>query len=123
MRRRVLTRRGGYSLAALAIVFVSALGMLVFDSIQRYPLSIEVQQLRTENQQLREVLSQSNTLLPEINNKRERLALIYSQVWAKTGLGVKPPVLPVGPVDADPHVSLSMGAVVTQGIDAETPAL
>jgi murein DD-endopeptidase MepM/ murein hydrolase activator NlpD len=104
-------RRVGISLRALEIAAAAAvvgvvvgLAMLVH-GLARAHVAVETLELERDNETLREIAQQVAQRLPAARMLDLRSELTFAQLWSKSGLGVEPNVLGVGPIEEDPLIA------------------
>jgi len=105
--RRSLEIAGG---VAGLVLLIAAL--VVMHGLSRRQTAFEAEELRRENDMLREITVQLENKLPEGRLLGLRSELTFAQLWAKSGLGLDTKAMAVGPVESDPLASLSEGAEV-----------
>lgn len=95
LSRRTLELTGGIALLALSL----ALGALIHALVIRQEAA-ETLQIRKENQELHLALHTLEDRLPAAQVLATRAELTFAQLWAKSGLGLEPRLLGVGPLEA-----------------------
>lgn len=98
--RRVIFGIGVAALALSLSVAVAIHSLLLRQTAQ------ESVRIAEENRVLRAVLDEVEGGVPEIEREALRSDMAFSQVWAKSGLGVEPSMLAVGPVEGDDNQTL-----------------
>ncbi len=94
---RQLVQAVGGGLAGLAITL-----LLVFvHGLYQHAAAAEAEELGRENQALREITAQLEARLPAGRMMALQNNLTFAQLWARSGLGLSPRALGVGPTDGD----------------------
>ncbi|MBI3178136.1 MAG: M23 family metallopeptidase [Deltaproteobacteria bacterium] len=96
--------------ALIAVTLFSMLGHALWS----YPDAAEASRLRQANQHLTQVLDTLEGQLPELRRTALRSELTFSQLWVRSGLGVEPRLLAVGPhqqADTDPFAPEAVGSL------------
>lgn len=100
VKRSSVSRRAlQLSLGALASLTVLTLALFTHGMFMRHEAR-EAATLARENEQLRQVYAQLQEGLPAARMQALQGELRFAQLWAKSGLGVQPKLLGVGPLDA-----------------------
>ena len=92
--RRVL--EGAAIGAGLLVTLALALGV---HGAWRYGEAVEARELKAENMQLAGILQQLDGQLPELRRLSLRSEMSFAQLWSKSGLGVEPRLLAIGPLE------------------------
>lgn len=101
VRRVGVSRRALEITAAVALALLVATGALILHGLMNAREAHETVELERENELLRQISKQMATRLPMGRALASRAELTFAQLWAKTGLGLEPNVLGVGPLDVD----------------------
>ncbi len=106
--RRLAIRRRSIQLfvGAVAVAILAAVSMTTH-ALLRYQEAEETATIREENQRLTTTLASLQAKLPDLQHATLRAEAGFAQIWSKSGLGVEPSLLAVGPIERDATGQLS----------------
>ncbi len=87
------------TVAVAALILLTVLGMAVH-GMTRYRAAVETNEIRQENTQLAGILRQLAGQMPELRRLEMRSEVGLAQLWSKSGLGIEPRQLAIGPLEA-----------------------
>ncbi len=112
IRRLGVWRRHLEGAAIAAAVLAVTLFAMLGHALWSYKAAAEALRLRQANRQLAGVLATLEQQLPELRLLASRSEMTFAQLWVRSGVGVEPRMLAVGPheaSDADPFAPEAVG--------------
>ncbi len=101
VRRFVVTRASLWSVVSLACVAVVVLLGVAVHALAIRRTAAETVHLTAENQLLAQVHDTLIADLPALRRTAQRAELSFAQLWSKSGVGIEPRMLAVGPFEAE----------------------
>jgi murein DD-endopeptidase MepM/ murein hydrolase activator NlpD len=106
VRRVGVSRRWAEGVVIGAAAVVALVLSLVIHGAWRHGEAVEARELLAENRQLVSILGRLDAQLPELRRLSSRSEMSFAQLWSKSGLGIEPRLLGVGPLENDDGAKL-----------------
>lgn len=120
--RRIGLSRRVVTIGLAAAIFATSIGMaLLMHGVYNITVAGESRAIRAENRAIRNLLQQTETQLAALEQMTWRSETAFAQMWSKSGLGVEPHTLGVGPIEASRTENSSL-ALAFNGALMDVPA-
>jgi murein DD-endopeptidase MepM/ murein hydrolase activator NlpD len=98
VRRVAIPRRTVEVCAAMLAVILTASVVITTHGLLTRPVAAQSAAMREENQQLQALLAELQASLPAMRRDAMQVEVGFAQLWTKSGVGIEPRMLAVGPI-------------------------